>query len=225
MIDHEDSSSDEQLDFWIPYSDLLVTLLMTFALLFFATLSEKEGIAERTADLVDSNLRAITTIAGDFKHGSNAMTVDSATGTIILPSSVLFEYDRSDVRPRAAAFLRDTVTAVLVRVISTPAIDSTLEDIVIEGHTDPEGDYMYNLRLSQARAEAVAATILVALEGHPKSDAIRSRIVASGRSESQPIYEGGVVNDSLSRRIAIRFRSRTDRLLRSILNEFRPADQ
>jgi outer membrane protein OmpA-like peptidoglycan-associated protein len=54
--------------------------------------------------------------------------------------------------------------------------------VLIEGHTDGQGEAATNLRLSQQRADAVAAALAAA--GVPSS-----RIRAVGRGESDPVAD------------------------------------
>ena len=65
---------------------------------------------------------------------------------IALSADVLFDFDKADLRPEAAASL-DKVVAVLK---SYPKATAT-----IEGHTDSKGDSNYNQKLSERRAESV----------------------------------------------------------------------
>jgi outer membrane protein OmpA-like peptidoglycan-associated protein len=65
---------------------------------------------------------------------------------IALSADVLFDFDKADLRPEAAASL-DKVVAVLK---SYPKATAT-----IEGHTDSKGDSNYNRKLSERRAESV----------------------------------------------------------------------
>ena len=65
---------------------------------------------------------------------------------IALSADVLFDFDKADLRPEAAASL-DKVAAVLK---SYPKAAAT-----IEGHTDGKGERNYNQKLSERRAESV----------------------------------------------------------------------
>jgi outer membrane protein OmpA-like peptidoglycan-associated protein len=65
---------------------------------------------------------------------------------IALSADVLFDFDKADLRPEAAASL-DKVVAVLK---SYPKATAT-----IEGHTDSKGGGNYNQKLSERRAESV----------------------------------------------------------------------
>jgi len=84
-----------------------------------------------------------------------------------------------------------------------------LERIVIEGHTDSDGAYLFNLNLSQQRAYAVM-NYLLTLEFTKKNN-IKPLLVASGRSYLDPIYyKNGKENKYASRRIEIKFSLKND---------------
>lgn len=90
---------------------------------------------------------------------------------VTMPQDVLFATDSSSVRPDLQRDLY-TLAGSLNRYP-----DTTVE---VVGHTDSDGEAAYNMRLSQSRANAVADILVGA--GVP-----RSRVVAYGRGEDQPI--------------------------------------
>lgn len=66
---------------------------------------------------------------------------------ITLSGSVLFASNRSDLLPSAQAKLNDVATALTKQDAESK--------IVVEGHTDSQGDAGYNQELSQRRAQSV----------------------------------------------------------------------
>ncbi|MGF1481934.1 MAG: OmpA family protein [Cyanophyceae cyanobacterium] len=97
-----------------------------------------------------------------------------------LPSDVLFDFDRADIRPDAVPTLEK-----LVRLLN--ASDS--QTVQINGHTDSEGSDDYNRQLSQRRAESVAAWLVAA--------GIEESIVqTAGYGETQPIAENKLADGS-----------------------------
>jgi len=94
-----------------------------------------------------------TTIAGGAKDLASAMTdlhakVVGQEIHIELPADVLFDFDKADIRPDAAAALAKA--AVILR--AHPG-----GHVRVEGHTDNKGTHALNLALSQRRAQAVVA--------------------------------------------------------------------
>lgn len=77
--------------------------------------------------------------------------VESAPDWVLtLPDRLLFATDESNLKPEQI----DAIAQIARRLAS---VDITTARV--EGHTDSTGTAAYNLRLSQARAEAVAAAM------------------------------------------------------------------
>ena len=91
---------------------------------------------------------------------------------ISLKSSVLFDFDKSDLKPEAAEELH--AVALKIKELSNVRI-------IIEGHTDSFGTDEYNRELSMRRAAAVK-TYFVSEEGMEESG-----IESTGFGESRPI--------------------------------------
>ncbi|WP_242111523.1 OmpA family protein [Luteimonas aquatica] len=89
---------------------------------------------------------------------------------ISLEDRVLFDFDKSDIRPDAAKVL-DTLAAALEKV---PA-----KAMEIRGHTDAKGTEDYNQDLSERRAQSVAAAL--------RQRGAAQDASAKGYGESQPV--------------------------------------
>ena len=85
---------------------------------------------------------------------------------------------------------------------------------MIEGHTDSDGGYLFNLNLSQKRAYAVLNYLLTL--DFTKKNNIKPLLVASGRSYLDIIKNGDVENKQASRRIEIKFRLKNDDAMNEI---------
>jgi outer membrane protein OmpA-like peptidoglycan-associated protein len=70
---------------------------------------------------------------------------------IELASDVLFDFDKADIKPQAAAALKQV--AFVIR-------DKAIGVVRIEGHTDSKGSNAYNLRLSRRRADSVKTWLI-----------------------------------------------------------------
>ncbi|HHH37826.1 MAG TPA: OmpA family protein, partial [Epsilonproteobacteria bacterium] len=89
-----------------------------------------------------------------------------------------------------------------------------LDKIIIEGHTDSDGGYLYNLDLSQRRAFAVM-NYLLTLDFAEKYN-IKPLITASGRSCLDAIKVNGIEDKDASRRIEIKFRLKNEDAMHEI---------
>jgi chemotaxis protein MotB len=152
---------------------------------------------------------------------STGIHVDSATQAITLDAEVLFSYGSAELQPPAKRAVDDVATRFIPGVLANAAVDTMLQEIAVIGHTDTIGSYMYNLQLSQARAYAVMREMVEATYGKPYAARLRTLIVASGKSEVEPVFDSAhQIDMRASRRIEIRVRPRHDVLLERIFKEF-----
>jgi OOP family OmpA-OmpF porin len=94
---------------------------------------------------------------------------------IVLPN-VYFEFNKSDIRPESYSVLDEAATTIKTVLSTTP--DAKFE---VQGHTDSKGSDAYNLKLSEARANAVK-DYLVTNQQVPAA-----RLMARGYGESKPV--------------------------------------
>jgi outer membrane protein OmpA-like peptidoglycan-associated protein len=111
-----------------------------------------------------------------------------------LPSDIVFDFDSAKLSPQAPPLLQQACDVIL----KTPRAE-----ILIEGHTDTIGTAEYNLKLSQARAETVAAWFRTKLTDS------RYKVVAKGYGESRPLLnpQGSIEEQKANRRVEITIQS------------------
>lgn len=117
------------------------------------------------------------------------------TVEVLLPADVLFDFDKSDLRPAAEETLREL--AALIR-------DRARGPVRIDGHTDSMGSDAYNQRLSDRRAAAVKAWLAA------KGQIPASRLQTAGFGARQPVAQNRKPDGSdnpegrqLNRRVAV----------------------
>jgi putative chemotaxis protein motB len=96
---------------------------------------------------------------------------------------------------------------------------SRLDQIIIEGHSDDMGSYLYNMDLSQKRANEVFKYIYTTLGNFSKSEReeLEKYITANGKSKANLIYkENGEVDRAKSRRVEIKFKLKDEEALNKI---------
>ena len=133
----------------------------------------------------------------------NKINIDRHNGALRLSSNVLFDKGKSDLKEEAKAQLATAFNDYIGALVTNRAIRPHLDRIVIEGHTDSDGTYMYNLALSQRRALAVM-NYLLTLPIAQKYN-LKKLLVASGRAYLDPIRRDGIEDKEASRRIEIKF--------------------
>lgn len=212
------AESDEVPEYWITYSDLMVSLLMAFALLLFLAMARVQTeirVAEQTVSTLNAALKS----SAEALEGSGALIAfDTTTGTLTMNSEVLFNYGSASLRPEAMQPIQQVATRLIPALLAKPAVDTMLQEITIEGHTDTVGSYMSNLRLSQDRAYAVMQAMVEFADSLPNARRFETLVASSGKSEVRPIVRAdGTVDAAKSRRIEIHIRLRNDAILKQVL--------
>ncbi|ARJ56241.1 OmpA family protein [Campylobacter cuniculorum] len=144
------------------------------------------------------------------------ISINEKTGSISLPSEVLFDKNSYMLKNEAKANLRNILTQYFTAVLDDENISKNIENIIIEGHTDSDGSYIYNLDLSQKRAYEVMNFIYTFY----KDPRLQKFLMASGRSFSNPVLKNGSEDKELSRRIEIKFSIKNDNALKEVENFF-----
>lgn len=141
-------------------------------------------------------------VIADLKEKlSNKISIDSESGAIKLSSQVLFDKNEAVLKDEAKNELQTTLKSYFDTLLNNDEIRQNLDQIIIEGHTDSDGEYLYNLKLSQDRALAVMNFI----NSWNKDERLRNYLNASGRSFMSPVLKDGVEDKDASRRIEIKF--------------------
>jgi len=125
-------------------------------------------------------------------------------GALKLNSKVLFDKGSAKLKDSAKNELKHIFTNYINALMSNQAIAPNIDTIVIEGHTDSDGGYLFNLKLSQDRALAVM-NYLQTLPVSKKYN-LQKLLTASGRSFVDRITKNGEEDKEASRRIEIKFR-------------------
>jgi len=103
--------------------------------------------------------RVMQMIAQDPK--SAGVGVDQNNFRIDLGKEVRFESGSFTISPAAGQFLRSYIP-VLLRAKESPEGQRWIRSVVIEGFTDEDGTYLYNLRLSLDRSRSVVCSLFQA---------------------------------------------------------------
>ena len=107
--------------------------------------------------------------------------------TVSLPTDVLFDFDKAEIRPDAAAALARLATVIR----GYPAGRAE-----IQGHTDAKGNAAYNQLLSERRAEAVKRWLVerekvaadhLATRGFGKSRPVAENDTEAGRQKNRRV--------------------------------------
>lgn len=155
---------------------------------------------------------------------NSGMSVDAQTGSITFSSDVLFPNNSSVLSADSQKSLREIIPKYL-DVLLQDSFREYIAEIIIEGHTDTNGSYEWNMELSSRRAYSVAEFCLNPQNGlsEGKIQQLTGLLTVNGRSSSRPIYKTdaaggptGEIDMDASRRVEIKFRLKEDEMIEKI---------
>ena len=146
--------------FWISFSDLMSALMVLFLVVMAVTLvSVTQSIDAATRATIERSAainRVMAMIAQDPK--SAGVGVDQQNFRIDLGKEVRFDSGSFTISTTAGQFLRSYIP-VLLRAKDTPEGQRWMRSVVVEGFTDEDGTYLYNLQLSLDRSRSVVCSL------------------------------------------------------------------
>lgn len=245
MARHIRKSQNEETTYWLSYSDMMAALLLVFVLIIsFTMLQAKKQYEDRTKKLevqeelieeqqkimseqqeqLDRIIGVKSNLIEDLKKAFDGtdlkVSVDPQTGAITFDSSILFDVNMYDLKPSGEEFLEAFLPRYL-NVLLQDEYKPYISEIIIEGHTDTNGTYMYNLELSQERALSVATFCLkddTTILSPEEKESLRSIVTANGKSFSNPICNvDGSVNLEASRRVEFKFRLKDEDMVNEMI--------
>ncbi len=157
--------------------------------------------------LVGIRPKIISDLSSALNKNHIDATIDKKTGDIKLKSYVFFDTNKFNIKQSGIELL-NRFLPVYLGVLMQKEYKNYVAEIIIEGHTDSDGDYTSNLKLSQDRALAVAQYCLE-MGGLSKDmkRKLQDILTATGRSESDLVYNSdGSENKEASRRVEFKFR-------------------
>lgn len=229
-LDEKDSklsSQDEQLD---KQKKLLAELA--------AQLKEQQASLDEKTSLLATQQKKIDNIIGvkadviealqkEFSKNNVSVDIDAQTGALTLNANVLFDYDKSELTDEGKQELAD-ILPIYCKVLLQKDYKKYLAEIIIDGYTDTDGDYDYNLELSQKRSLAVAQYLTEIRENFLSSDEIselQNYLTVNGHGSANPVLDSdGNVDKDASRRVEVKFRLKDDEMINE-LNQIMNTDK
>ena len=190
---------------------------------------------EQLDKLIGIRKELIEALKEEFDGTDMSINVDEKTGSIALDSSILFDSGQAVLKQSGESLLKKFIPKYIVCLrsdfiafqkllyrVCLLAFGQVLESlfvlfVIIEGHTDSEGDYLYNLELSQKRALSVSSYCLNAKNAvlsESKIKGVRDMITANGKSFSNPVLDtDGKEDRNASRRVEFLFRLKDEDMI------------
>nr|WP_312213083.1 OmpA family protein [Clostridioides sp.] len=189
----------EKSSFWPTFTDLLSTVLMVVILTLFSTQSISGSVKQDLAQNINASVEET------LNNDNIPVKVDKDSGQVTFGESTMFDIDSDELKPEAKEMLKKFVPKYVETVYKD--YGNNISKIVVEGHTDDIGSYLYNLDLSQRRAYSVTKFMVSDEIGNYKyKNEFTKDIIAVGRSKADLIkFKNGTVNRDASRRVELKY--------------------
>lgn len=171
-------------------------------------LTETKQTVAKLTSVKDNVIQKLRQKLGD------KIEVDPNSGTLRISGNILFRQSEYELIEESKLSLKNILTEYIKVLIEDEEIKKNLDRIIIEGHTNSDGDYLLNLELSQKRALSVMK-FLLGLNPEFEKD-LKIFATANGRSETDLIYENNQEDKFASRRIEIKFKLKNEEIINNI---------
>ena len=188
--------------------------------------AQQSALDEKTAQLKDQQAQidqiigvkadVIEALKNEFSKNNINVDIDAQTGALTLEASVMFDYDQAELTAAGKQAL-EQILPIYCKVLLQDDYMKYLAEIIIDGYTDTDGDYSYNLQLSQQRSLAVAQYLLD-IQGNfldaTQSQNLEKYLTVNGHSMANPVLDAnGNVDKDASRRVEVKFRLKDEEMI------------
>lgn len=192
----------------------------------FTLNAQQSALDEKTAQLKDQQAQidqiigvkadVIEALKNEFSKNNINVDIDAQTGALTLEASVMFDYDQAELTDAGKQAL-EQILPIYCKVLLQDDYMKYLAEIIIDGYTDTDGDYSYNLQLSQQRSLAVAQYLLD-IQGNfldaTQSQNLEKYLTVNGHSMANPVLDAnGNVDKDASRRVEVKFRLKDEEMI------------
>lgn len=210
MLNHHVAKHADEAEkpFWISYSDLMTALMILFLVVMVASLTSisQQAIQIKTAGLEKreempkpkvndeqeklelARMVEIQSVCNALKNASVKNNIeariDCNSNRIDFGEAGRFDSRQYKLNSKGEKTLKDIVPVIL-EAAQSPKGEKWLKRVHVQGFTDTDGSYLYNLNLSLKRSEWVMCTILgtdpeVSLQLSPEERSLVKQIFLAG---------------------------------------------
>lgn len=149
--------------FWISFADLMTAMMILFLVVMVASLSSVTQRIQQVEQGEKQRGKDIAMLCQDLKlkarNLNNTIVVDCHDNRISFGEAGRFGHNQYLLNAQGQKALQDVVPLILDAADSEEG-RKWLKQVVIEGFTDTDGSYLYNLHLSLQRSEWVMCSLL-----------------------------------------------------------------
>ena len=167
VIRHRQNRDEAEKPFWISFSDLMTACMTVFLIVMAVTVvTMKDEIAriEKLTAITRARQTEIQQFAERLRVASERkypnVTVDIIKDTVKVDfgADVNFMSGSSEITDAGSRFLRGYLP-ILLDAADSPLGRKWLKRVVVEGFTDTDGSYLFNLILSLERSRKVVCAL------------------------------------------------------------------
>lgn len=211
-------------DHWMSISDIMSGLMIVFMFIAVAFMMQVQNEQRQKNEMIYNYAvikhKIYTALFEEFKDDLPKWNAEIDEKTLTMrfkEPDILFSIGSDSLTPKFQEILNEFLPRYIA-VISQEKFKNYIEEIRIEGHTDPywagaqtrQQEYLNNMTLSQSRTRAVLSYAINMPELQNNLEWVIRRITANGLSSSQPIISDGQIDAKLSRRVDFRIRTKAD---------------
>lgn len=207
------SGDGENNIFWTTMADLMLGLCIVFITLFILAMT---GFTQESVRVQQQQAEAAKQLTEKLKVEKIDAEVD-VYGSVKISDVDLFEVGSYQLSHKGKQFLNKFTPIYLDTIFNNPDISKTIDNIIIQGHTDSQTfkdaktqneQFSKNMFLSLQRAYAVQDYMLMKTNYNKNyDDRLRKLLIVEGRSFSDPIKDANGNEDfSKSRRVELKLK-------------------
>ena len=149
--------------FWISFADLMTAMMILFLVVMVASLSSVTQRIQQAEQGEKQRGKDIALLCDSLKLKASSLNktivVDCKDNRINFGEAGRFGHNQYSLNSEGQRALQDVVPLILDAANSEEG-SKWLKQVVIEGFTDTDGSYLYNLHLSLQRSEWVMCSLL-----------------------------------------------------------------
>ena len=184
--------------FWISFADLMTALMVLFLVVMCVALLAVTKDGDKHSKDIESILDRFTEAAKRYP----GIEIDRKRGVIDFGSQAQFASGDWLLNTQQEVVLREFVPEIIA-LANDELGREILKRLVIEGYTDKNGSYLYNLNLSLQRSQSVLCALFAtsgpSLLNDAQKENVRDLFSVGGYS-----FNAAKSNNNLSRRVEMR---------------------
>lgn len=218
---YKKGTEDEQVSYNNSIADLMAGMLIIFILLFvFVTVTSNSELRKKEKVIEGFTMvktKIIDQVIETFKVNNILIDIDTTTGSIKIDEKLLFSTNESKLKPEGKEYLKKFIPIYVKLIILDNNIKKEISQVIIEGHTDDVGSYIFNMELSQRRAFEVLKYIYTEMEEFQGKQEFEKYVTANGKSKIDLIKDSyGNIDRDKSRRVEIKFKLKEEETIKKI---------